>query len=73
MDKGTSVIFEYKLKNIYEAFLFENILIQKELLWRIKFIFIKFFLNNILLEKIRNERRKPSFLHKATCIQSDHG
>ncbi len=28
---------------------------------------IKFFLNKILLEKVQNECKKPSFLHKDTC------
>ncbi len=45
MDEVTSVIFKYKLKNFYEVFLFERLLTRKEILWRINFILIKFFLN----------------------------
>ncbi len=64
--KGTSVIFECKLKNVYEVFLLKRVLSRKEILWKINFILIKFFLNKILLEKVQNEFKKPSFLHKAT-------
>ncbi len=70
MGKGTSVtfIFECKLKNIYEGFLLESILTREEILWRINFILIKFFLNKILLKKIQNECKKPSFHRTATRI-----
>ncbi len=46
------------MKNIYEVFLLESILTGKEILWRINFILIKFFLNEIPLEKIQNEWKK---------------
>ncbi len=56
-----SDIFEYKLENIYEVLLLESIFIQKEILWRIHFILIEFFLNKILLEKIWNECKNHHF------------
>ncbi len=37
------------------------------------FILIKFLRNALLLEKLRNKCKKPSFLSKAMRIQSDHG
>ncbi len=32
----------------------------------------QFLLNALLSEKLRNECKNPSFLHKAMCIESDH-
>ncbi len=68
--KSRSVIFWRKLKNIHQVSLLESILIQKKILWRINFVFIKFLLNALLFEKSCNECKNPSFLHKATCIES---
>ncbi len=64
--------FQHKLKNIHEVLLLETILIWKKILWRINFVLIKFSLNALLFEKLRNEYKNPSFLHKVTCIRSDH-
>ncbi len=61
-----------KLKNILEILLPESILIRKKILWRINFVIIKFLLNALLFEKLWNECKNPSFLHKITCIMSDH-
>ncbi len=33
---------------------------------------MKFSPNALLFEKLQNERENPSFLHKVTCIKSDH-
>ncbi len=66
MGEGTSVIFECKSKNIYEVFLLESRRIQKEILWRINFVLIKFFPNKILLDKIQSECKKLLFLYKVT-------
>ncbi len=41
---------------------------EERILWRINFILIKFLLNKLLSEKLRNEYKKPSFRHKAMCI-----
>ncbi len=59
-------------RNSNRVLLLESILIQKKILWRINFILIKFLQNKLLLEKLPKECKKPSFLHKAMCIQSDH-
>ncbi len=56
--KPKSVIFECKLKNIYKVLLVKSILIRKKISWRINFILLKFFLNKLLLEKLRNECKK---------------
>ncbi len=61
------------MKNIHEALQLESILIRKKILWRINFVLIKFLLNALLFEKSWNECENPSFLHKAMCIESDHG
>ncbi len=66
-----SQIFQHKLKNIREVFLLGSILIQKKILWRINFVLIKFLPNALLFEKLQNEC-KNSFLHKVTCVRSDH-
>ncbi len=42
--KCKSVIFKCKLKNTHKVSLLESILIQKKILWRINFVFIKFLL-----------------------------
>ncbi len=67
-----SQFFQHKLKNIRKVFLLENILLWKKILWRISFVLIKFLLNALLFEKLQNECKNPSFLHKVTCIRSDH-
>ncbi len=69
---GFLQFFQHKLKNIREVFLLERILIQKKILWRINFVLIKFLPNALLLEKLQNEFKNLSFLHKVTCIRLDH-
>ncbi len=51
--------FQHKLKKIYEVLLLESILIRKKILWRINFVLIKFLLNTLLFEKLRNEFKNP--------------
>ncbi len=51
--KCRSVIFECKLKNMYEVILLESILIWKKILWRINFVLIKFLPNALLFQKLR--------------------
>ncbi len=70
--KPRNRIFECKLNNIHNVLLLENTLVWKKILWRINFVLIKFSLNALLFEKLRNECKSPSFLYKATCIVSDH-
>ncbi len=65
-------IFSTYLKNICDVFLLESILIRKKILWRINFVLIKFSPNALLFEKLQNECKSASFLHKVTCIRSDH-
>ncbi len=67
-----SQFFQHKLKNICKVFLLKSTLIQKKILWRINFVFIKFSPKALLFEKLQNECKNPSLLHKATCIRSDH-
>ncbi len=62
--------FQRKLKNIHEVFLLESILIRKQMLRRINFILIK-FLPNALFEKLQNECKNSSFLHKVTRVRLD--
>ncbi len=69
---GFSQFFQHKLKNIREVFLLESMLIRKKILWRINFALIKFSTNALLFEKLQNECKNSSFLHKVTCIRSDH-
>ncbi len=52
--KSKSVIFECKLKIIYEVLLLESILNRKKILWRINFVLIKFSQNALLFQKSRN-------------------
>ncbi len=66
--KPRSVIFECKFKNIYEVLLLKSILVRKKILWRINFILIKFLISKLLLEKLQNECKKPSFIHEAISI-----
>ncbi len=49
-----------------------SVLIRKKILWGINFILIKFLLNALLFEKLQNECKNLSLLHKATCINLDH-
>ncbi len=58
---------------MHEVLLLKSILIQKKILWKINFVLIKFSLNALLFEKLWNEYKNPSFLHKAIRIESDHG
>ncbi len=69
---GFSQFFYHKVKNIHEVFLLESILIRKKILWRLNLLFTKFLLNTLLFEKVWNECKNPSFLHKVTCIRLDH-
>ncbi len=69
---GFSQFFKNKLKNIHKVFLLESILILNKILWRINLVLIKFSPNALLFEKLQNECKNPSFLHKVTCIRSDH-
>ncbi len=71
--KSRNVIFYCKLKNIHQVLLLKSILIRKKILWRVNFVLIKLSLNVLLFEKSWNECKNPSFLHKAICIESDHG
>ncbi len=64
-------VFQHKLKNFREIFLLKSILIRKRILWRINFVLIKFLPNALLFEKLQNECKNLSFLHKFTCIRSD--
>ncbi len=60
------------MKNIREVSLLESILIGKKILWRISFVLEKFSPNALLFEKLQNEYKNSSFLHKVTCIWSNH-
>ncbi len=71
--KSGSTIFECELKNIHEISLLESIRIRKKILWRINFVFIKYLLNAFLFEESRNKCKNPSFLHKTTRNEWDHG
>ncbi len=62
--------FQCKLKNIHEVFPLKSILTWKKILWRINFVLIKFSPNVLLFEKLQNECKNPSFLHKVTCIKA---
>ncbi len=57
--------FQHKSKNFCEVFLFESILIRKKILWKVNFVLIKFSPNALLFEKLQNECKNPSLLHKA--------
>ncbi len=69
---GFPQFFQHKLKNIQEVFQLKSILISKKILWRINFVLIKFSPNALLSAKLENECKNPQFLHKVTCIRSDH-
>ncbi len=69
---GFLEFFKLKLKNNREVFLLESILIWKKILWRINFVLIKFSPNVLLFEKLWNECKNSSFLHKVTCTRSDY-
>ncbi len=69
---GFSQFFQHKLKNIGEVLLLESMLIQRKILWRINFVLIQFSPNALLFEKLQNECKNPSFLHKVTRIRLDH-
>ncbi len=71
--KYRSVTFEFKLKNMYKVFLRESKPIRKKILRRINFVLIKFSLKTLFFEKLWNECKNPSFLHKAMCMESGHG
>ncbi len=70
--KSRSAIFKCKLKNIHKALLLVSTLIQKKILWRINFVLIKFSLNALIFERSQNKCKNLSFLHKTTCIESEH-
>ncbi len=72
LTNGFSQLFQHKLTNIREVFLLGSILIPKKILWRINFVLIKFLPNALLIEKLQNECKNPSFLHTVTWIRSDH-
>ncbi len=69
---GLSQFFQHKLKNIRKVFLLESLLIRKKILWRINFVLIKFSPNALLFQKLQDECKKTSFLHKVICIRLDH-
>ncbi len=50
-----SIIFECELKDIHWVLLFESKLTLKKILWTLNFGLIKFSLNTLLFEKLRNE------------------
>ncbi len=55
--------------NIHEVLLLESILFRKKILWRINMVLIKFSLNVLLFEKLRNECKILPFFQRL-CVLS---